>query len=903
LSNTEKILLAFASGTEDLHATLLDKLQEVDPQLPVYLVSEFPPPPEHQHMRWLPWFPHRSLRENLARVRDGLRGQQVVWCGVLFQPRQPYWPMRLAGFLVAPMRVLVFNENLDHFRLHPSAAAPIARHLWWRLKNFIFWEARPGGWWYTQVWRLRHPRAYLRPVRYAMARIAGWRAALAKRFVRPRPDPPPGPELEHGISVIIPSRNGRDLLGLLLPGLMANLAGFTAEVIVCDNGSADATAEWLAGAYPEVRVLVSADALSFARAVNAGLAEARYSHTLLLNNDMVLEQDFFPPLVNAFASVPGLFCATAQIFFPPGERRQETGKAIFRAHAPQTEFPLWCNTPVEGETHSYVLYGSGGCSLYDTRKLRQLGGLGEMFTPAYVEDLDVGYRAWVRGWPTVYVDGARLTHYHQTTTSRYFSELDIRVAVEVNYLRFLARSVASPALFRELWRKAVYRLNLNAAQEPPPLWAMPALRQAAQVARWVEPPPPRPADERDALALGSGEAVSFPGRPRDPRRPLILVASSYVPFPLSHGGAVRMFNLMQRAAGEFDQVLVAFCDQHATPAPEILAICTEVVLVRREGSHLRPLTCRPDVVEEHDTAPFRAALKEMIRKHRPAVVQLEFTQMGLYARDCGAVPALLVEHDVTIDLYSQLMTEHADWETAQQLERWRRFEPQVWRDVACVVTMSEKDRRAVTGARRVEVLPNGVDIERFQPSAEPPEPRRILFIGSFAHLPNLLAVDFFLREVWPELVAEGARLHLITGARAAEYQALYQDRVNLDLERLGIEMEGFVSDVRPAYRRAEVVIAPLLASAGTNIKIMEAMAMGKAIVSTPAGINGLDLHPGEDVVVEHTAAGIASAIRTLFADSARRRSIEQAARQTAERQYDWTSIAQAQARLYRSFLP
>src|SRR6202011_4421757 len=114
------------------------------------------------------------------------------------------------------------------------------------------------------------------------------------------------------------------------------------------------------------------------------------------------------------------------------------------------------------------------------------------------------------------------------------------------------------------------------------------------------------------------------------------------------------------------------------------------------------------------------------------------------------------------------------------------------------------------------------------------------------------------------------------------------------LEQPGIEVEDFVADVRPAYERAAVVIAPLLASAGTNIKIMEAMAMGKAIVSTPAGINGLNLDPGVDVMVTSTATEMGQAIRALIENPKERQSIEHQARMTVERWFDWDVIAQRQ---------
>ena len=201
-------------------------------------------------------------------------------------------------------------------------------------------------------------------------------------------------------------------------------------------------------------------------------------------------------------------------------------------------------------------------------------------------------------------------------------------------------------------------------------------------------------------------------------------------------------------------------------------------------------------------------------------------------------------------------------------------------------------------ATTVACLPNGVDLERFLPTEHAPDPRRLLFIGSFAHLPNVLAVDFFLREVWPQLKARGVTLHLIAGARHQYYLDRYHDRVQPDLLQDGIEFEDFVADVRPAYQRATLVVAPLVASAGTNIKIMEAMAMGKAIVSTPAGINGLDLNPGSDVVIAVSGAEMARAILELIDNPGRRQAIERAARSTVEGKFDWDVIAKRQKQIF-----
>jgi glycosyltransferase involved in cell wall biosynthesis len=329
----------------------------------------------------------------------------------------------------------------------------------------------------------------------------------------------------------------------------------------------------------------------------------------------------------------------------------------------------------------------------------------------------------------------------------------------------------------------------------------------------------------------------------------------------------------------------------------LLEIAVEVVQVRRFGSHLRPTTERPDVVEEFDSAAFHGVLQQMVRKWKPGVAQLEFTQMAQYARDCAPAKTLLVEHDITFDLYEQLTAAGGDWDTRRQLAKWRAFETAAWREVDAVVTMSTKDRNRVA-ARKAVVLPNGVDVSRFRNPGVEPEPARLLFIGSFAHLPNVMAVQFFVDRVWPLLDGSGAALHIIAGSRSQFFLERYKDRAHVDLRRPGIQAEDFVPDVRPAYLRAAVVVAPLLASAGTNIKIMEAMAMSKAIVSTPAGINGLDVENGRDVLVVEDAEQMAAAIRALIADPERRREFERQARRTAEEKYDWAKIALDQARLY-----
>ena len=884
-----KIKLAFASGTDGLNRRLIEHLRAIYPELPLWVVSDFPP--EDAALKWIRYRVNRPFAENLRRCREEVRGHTIRLAGVMLVPNVPFRRMRLLALVLSPRAFLAFNENLNHFMLRPGSIPAIARHIAWRAANALRWSVRAAR---KADWPLL--------ARYAAATLAGilrpkWRKAMQRRDAETAEEAQRKPEApsaevasagaDPGVTVVIPSRTGKELLQAQLPGLLAQAPN---QIIVVDNGSTDGTAEWLACDYPQIEVIQSPAPLSFARAVNRGIARARCSHVCLLNNDMLLAPGFFAALERAFQQVPDLFCATAQIHFPAGVRREETGKTVFAQSTP-SDFPVRCDVPLPGEDGSYVLYGSGGCSLYDTAKLHALGNVDEVYDPAYVEDLDLGYRAWQRGWPTVYVAGAVVEHRHRATTTRYFTEEQLAYILEINYLRFVARAVSDSKVFRRLWTQALRRLFLR--QGP--------LGPAAGIALRGGPRAPAAYSEDLFLSLTDGSVSVFPGHPAGRRatgkprgRPRVMVASPYLPFPLSHGGAVRMYNLMRRAAVEFDLLLVAFTEHAAPPPPEVLDLCAEVVLVRRLGSHALPFTGRPEVVEEFASPSFRAALQQTVRKWRPGVAQLEFTQLAQYAPDCAPARTILVEHDVTFDLYQQLLRLETRWELRRELELWRKFETAAWGTVDRVVTMSERDRRIVAPTPAV-TLANGVDLDRFRPAADAPDPRRILFIGSFAHRPNVMAVEFFLNHVWPLL--HDATLHIIAGARHQQYAVV------ADLAQPGITLDGFVADVRPAYQRAALVVAPLVASAGTNIKVLEAMAMGKAVVSTPAGVNGLDLTPGEDFVLVHTAQEMAAAIEKLLAAPADRARIEAAARARVERDYSWDTIARAQSALYRELNP
>lgn len=836
------VRVAFASGSRERNSAFIETFARLGGDLPLYVVSEFAPPAG----RWIPYHASRSIWENYQRCRSALKGKRVRLAAVLAEPRMPYRKMTVLAVLIGRSGLLVFNENLNHFRLHPRCFGAMLRHAGWRMREFFDREVHPGGATYTFLWRLRHPRAFGRPLAYLIGLATGWLARLAARLLRVgRSTAPPGSRPE-GVSIVI--------------------CGFEGQ---CMEAGARIRQESHDGA-SEVIFVGAADGRALIREINRAAREAVFSRLCILPASAKVEPGALRELGAAFETVPDLFCAT-----PCGLRFLPEALA---------EGGIRATAPLAGEGGSYVL--GSGCGLWSTEKLLALGGLDEGYATVEFALLDAGLRAWRRGWASVELAGAGLSPgrlREQVPESRR------------DALRFL---VAGLGASWKLWKAALDELNRLAAREDAPEFALPLLRASARAPLWVHVRAGSCFSDEEILGLARGAVRVFPGRGGSGRPP-IVVASPYLPFPLSHGGAVRMYNLMRRAAADWDQILVSFAESLEPPAAELLEICAEIVLVERRGSHSRPATPRPDTVEEFDSPAFRAALRQTVRKWRPFAVQLEYTQMAQYVSDCAPARTILVEHDITFELYEQLLRVSDDFDVRREARKWRRFEKQAWRSVDCVVVMSERDRALVRGAP-CRIVPNGVDLERFRPSEVPPEPGRLLFIGSFAHLPNLLAVEFFLKEVWPRLASCSPQLHIIAGRDYEKYLEHYRDRVEVQLDQPGVEVEGFVGDVRPAYRRAAVVIAPLVVSAGTNIKVLEALAMGKAVVSTPAGIHGLELEAGREVLVASDAPGLASAIARLLESDAARGDLERAARAAVESRYGWDGIAEKQRELYEA---
>lgn len=412
----------------------------------------------------------------------------------------------------------------------------------------------------------------------------------------------------------------------------------------------------------------------------------------------------------------------------------------------------------------------------------------------------------------------------------------------------------------------------------------------AQARPWWWPLPHRRTFAPDEVKVVEGRAASAARR-------AVAVLTPFQPWPLSHGGAVRMYHLLREAAVEFDIHLFCFLEpgEEATPGP-LGHFCRRITYVAKPRYHEpRWSTIAPAETREYRSPAMERELERFRREHPGAPVQVEFTQLAGYRGD------ILVEHDITFDLYRQIQERARTWASWWDWWRWRRFEGKALRRFERVVAMSAKD--AEMAGRACDVIPNGVDLERF---AFTPEGggREVLFVGSLRHFPNAAAFRFLWNEIWPRVRAlcPEARLTVVAGPDARSHWRAFTGEERLP-EGEGLTLREFVADVAPLYRAANLVVIPTLYSAGTNLKALEAMASGRAIVATPSGVGGLGLVDGESVAIASEAEALARLCVELLGDGARRARLAEAAAERARREFGWRSLGEKQRKLWRAFAP
>jgi polysaccharide biosynthesis protein PslH len=402
----------------------------------------------------------------------------------------------------------------------------------------------------------------------------------------------------------------------------------------------------------------------------------------------------------------------------------------------------------------------------------------------------------------------------------------------------------------------------------------------------------------------------------------ILYVSQMPASPPRFGAQARIHGLMTELARRHELTAAVLIDDEFDAEEcrgAMQAYCREVLLVPnphgREGRAKRLLQLRslasPRSFERlRVTVPgLQQTLDRVLRARRFDVINLEFPYLGHYdlrqAPSGQKLPPVVIDsHEIAYDLARQFagaggglgrrLYAGVNW------HKLRREELSTYRRADGVYLCSAADERRLldqVSGIRTQVIPNAANVDYFQPrlADPPPDGLTIVYFGLLSTLPNVDGVTHFARDIWPRIAAAHprARWKIIGGRPPPSVLALAGPRV---------ELTGFVSDLRPHLAAAAAVVVPLRLGGGTRLKIVEAMAMGKAIVSTTLGAEGIEAVSGRDILIEDQPTDFAAAVSRLLADPGLAARIGQSARQLAVNRYSWSEAARALEGFYHKIL-
>lgn len=380
-------------------------------------------------------------------------------------------------------------------------------------------------------------------------------------------------------------------------------------------------------------------------------------------------------------------------------------------------------------------------------------------------------------------------------------------------------------------------------------------------------------------------------------------------FPVHSGGDIRSYNIARQLARTHELTFFSYYDgardsaydqelvEHFPGAISIATGKSDSSTLARGMDYLGRLASPlPYAVGRFACVKVRRKLEEFFAAHSFDVAICDFLDAAVNFPQRLSVPSVLFQHNVEAEIWRR----HAATESnplkrrmyVLEAKKMLNYERQAVRKFHRVIAVSEHDRSLmeawVEGAR-ITVVPTGVNLQQYRPDfTYCPQSPLVMFIGAMDWEPNIDAMEYFCGEIWPAVMKRnpGAKLRIV-GRNPGE-------RVH-KLTSSSVDITGRVPSVLEHLREAAVVVVPLRIGGGTRLKIYEAMAAGKAVVSTSVGAEGLDVQHGRDIVLADEPGSFADAINGLLSDKHQREQYEVAAAQKAAR-YDWTVIGDQFAR-------
>ena len=379
----------------------------------------------------------------------------------------------------------------------------------------------------------------------------------------------------------------------------------------------------------------------------------------------------------------------------------------------------------------------------------------------------------------------------------------------------------------------------------------------------------------------------------------ILFLSQRVPYPPNKGDKLRSFNEIKYLSRSHQISLVCLSDNEADilHAQELLAYCSSVDIVPLSPlrSRINAMLALFSVVPLTCAYFYSPALQELVtRKLRDENFDLIMVYCSSMAQYVDKVYHISKVIDL-VDVDSEKWQKYAHYapfpkNLIYQMEsrRLRNYEASLARTYQHCFLVSEKEcedfRNLVAAVETLTPILNGVDLEMFQPGAEPYNPHVLVFTGAMDYFANVEAVLYFTREILPYIqsIVPEVVLHVVGSNPGDELRTLAKSNPS-------IVVTGFVDHVQPYMAQAAVFVAPMRIARGVQNKILESMAMGVPVVTSSLGFEGISARPGVDIFVEDEPEAFARQVIRLMTEADLRDSLSRSARAMVERKYDWAS--------------
>jgi sugar transferase (PEP-CTERM/EpsH1 system associated) len=387
----------------------------------------------------------------------------------------------------------------------------------------------------------------------------------------------------------------------------------------------------------------------------------------------------------------------------------------------------------------------------------------------------------------------------------------------------------------------------------------------------------------------------------------ILWLKSDLLLPLDKGGRLRTWHLLRYLAQRHDVTYLSFSErsqQRDAAVAGMRQVATRVVTVPRSDPAKRSLLFYMDAaryladplpyaVAKYRSAAYKTQLQSLLREQTFELLVCDFLVPAVNLPKTLPCPAVIFTHNVEAEIWRR----HAETKVSVpvrrlyqlQHKRMLRFEAETLRRFDGILTVSEADRDTLArlypdvASKPIWVVRTGVDTSYFVPSDEATARLHLVFTGSMDWLPNEDAMAHFCHDILPLIREQEPHVHLSIVGRAPTPAVRA-------LASASIDVTGTVDDVRPYVNRAAVYIVPLRIGGGTRLKIFEAMSMGKAVVSTTVGAEGLPIIAGRHALIADEPRAFADAVVSLLRDRAHRAALARAARSLVVAHYDWSAV-------------